>query len=112
MTGAVGWELCVGPVPVEEARERYRQAVLASGDDPTLESLAAMFFAVFDGMAGRFREAEEKLTRARAELVDLGLNIWVAAAGPLGWPSCGPGWRHSHVRAAAASCPYDLRTDT
>jgi DNA-binding SARP family transcriptional activator len=80
MTGAVGWELCVGPMHADEARQHYRLVALGRDEDPTVEALAGVFLAVFDGLGGRFGDAEESLARARAGLVEMGLDLWVGAA--------------------------------
>jgi tetratricopeptide (TPR) repeat protein len=84
MFGALGWGLAFGPAPVGEARERYARALPEAGRDHTLESLASLWLAVLDGLEGRAIEAEARLARARAGLVEVGLGSWVEIADLIG----------------------------
>jgi class 3 adenylate cyclase/tetratricopeptide (TPR) repeat protein len=76
-----------GPTPVDEGIQRCREMLDRAQGDKKVMSSALFSQAGFQASLGRFDEARELLTRARALLEEVALSVW--AAGPLaqeaGW---------------------------
>jgi tetratricopeptide (TPR) repeat protein len=76
-----------GPTPVEEALRRCREVFDRAAGDRKAMSTALSSMGMLEAMRGRFEEARDLISRAKALLQEISLPVWLA--GPVtqvaGW---------------------------